>query len=276
MITFTLDLEDHRSNYKDEKRYPDITRQILSLLDENSTKGTFFVVGNIAKEEPVLIKDIVNRGHELAFHSLKHKELQNENPAKFRQETITGKKLLEDVSGQEVIGYRAPVFSLTKHTMWALDILYDVGFIYSSSVLPAFNPLNGFSGAPKKPFYWPNGLLEIPVPVINAGPVTIPYLGGVYLRYLPMIVIKRLINMHQEQHLWMYCHPYDFDPNESFFRIKDASLLTSLILWFNRGSMKKKISCLLALNEYKSRNMTFSTQVKAGLFKNSSRFILES
>ena len=85
-----------------------------------------------------------------------------------------GKHFLEDLTGQEIIGYRAPVFSLTNQTIWTLDILNELGFVYSSSVLPASNPLNGFPNTPKTPFYWANGLLEIPVPVAQIGPFTIP------------------------------------------------------------------------------------------------------
>lgn len=272
MITFTLDLEDHRSNNKYEKRYPDITRRVLAVLEKNSSKGTFFVVGTVAKEEPGLIKDIVKEGHEIAFHSYSHTQLQHENPKKFKQETESGKHFLEDLTGQEIIGYRAPVFSLTNQTVWVLEILNELGFVYSSSVLPASNPLNGFPDTPKTPFYWPNGLLEIPVPVAQIGPFTIPYLGGVYLRYLPIALIKKLVNINQEQHLWTYCHPYDFDPNEPFFRIKGASLLTSLILWFNRGKTEEKISFLLSLSEKYSQTLTFSAQHKAGIFKDAPIF----
>jgi len=271
MITFTLDLEDHRPNDKYKKRYPEITRQVLSLLDENSVKGTFFVVGAIANDTPDLIKEIANKGHELAFHSYAHQQLQDETPERFKQETALGKKILEDISGQEVIGYRAPVFSLTKNTMWALDTLSELGFKYSSSVLPASNPLNGFPDVPKNPFYWPNDLLEIPVPVANIGPVSIPYLGGVYLRYLPKSLIKKIIELSNGKNLWTYCHPYDFDSDEPFFKIKGAGLLTSLILWFNRSNTQDKISFLLSLNRENNPAMTFSAQYAAGVFKNAKK-----
>lgn len=272
MITFTLDLEDHRSSIKYEKRYPEIIHQILRLLDQNSVKGTFFTVGEIAKNDPQLIKEISNNGHEIAFHSYDHKQLQFENADNFKCETALGKQLLEDITGVKVIGYRAPVFSLSKQTLWALDILHELDFKYSSSVLPASNPLNGFSSAPRTPFFWPNGLLEIPVPVAKLGSVTIPYLGGVYLRYLPSSIIKRLVEKNLEQHLWTYCHPYDFDSNEPFFRIKGASLLTSLILWFNRSNTENKILYLLSLYEKEGQAMTFSEQYKNNTFNDAPKF----
>jgi peptidoglycan-N-acetylglucosamine deacetylase len=272
MVTFTLDLEDHRPNEKYEKRYPEITRQILELLDHHSVKATFFTVGTIVKSDPDLIKDISSRGHELAFHSYGHRQLQHEKPEQFLQETKQGKQDLEDITGQNVIGFRAPVFSITKQTLWALDVLSDLDFKYSSSVLPAANPLNGFPGAPETPFFWPNGLLEIPVPVTRVGPITIPYLGGVYLRYLPKFLIKYLINKNQAQTLWTYCHPYDFDPSEPFFKIKDAHLLTSLILWFNRSNTKEKISFLLSMNQNDNNGCSFSEQFQKGDFESSPTF----
>lgn len=268
MITFTLDLEDHRSDLKYEKRYPKITREVLELLERHSIKGTFFTVSTIVKDEPDLIKEIANAGHELAFHSYSHKQLQYENQEQFLKETKIGKQELEDISGVEVIGYRAPVFSLKKQTLWTLDILKELGFKYSSSVLPATNPLNGFSEAPKSPYYWSNGLLEIPVPVSKIGPFLIPYLGGVYLRYIPKKLLKKLIKRNKEQKLWTYCHPYDFDPNEPFFKIEGANLLTSLILWFNRRNTKEKILFLLSMSDDDNNQLTFSEQFHNGHFEN--------
>ena len=274
MITFTLDLEDHRSDHRYEKRYPDIVRQLLVLLEQHQARGTFFVVGKVTENDPELIKEIANQGHELAFHSYDHRQLHLDNFEQFKQETDKGKKLLEDLSGQAVIGYRAPVFSLTKNTLWALDSLKESGFLYSSSVLPAANPLNGIESAPTTPFHWPNGLLEIPVPVMKFGPVNLPYLGGVYLRYLPAFFLMYLINKNQKTGLWTYCHPYDFDPDELFFMIKGASFLTSLILWFNRKNTKKKISLLLSHNLTIGEAMTFSEQFHKGLFNTAPVFEL--
>jgi polysaccharide deacetylase family protein (PEP-CTERM system associated) len=272
MITFTLDLEDHRPTEQFEKRYPEIIENILFFLSENNIKGTFFTVGEVAKNDPELIKNIINENHELAFHSYSHKQLQYEKPDVFKKETLNGKKMLEDISGQEVIGYRAPVFSLKRNTLWTLDILNELGFKYSSSVLPAPNPLNGFPEAPRSCFYWPNGLLEIPVPVIALGPVTIPYLGGIYLRYLPIQLIKYFVNKNNQQALWTYCHPYDFDPDEPYFKIKGASTITSIILWFNRRNTKNKLKSLLSFGDESELNRTFSEQFRNGDFRHSPVF----
>ena len=155
MITFTFDLEDHRSDLKYEKRYPQITRNVLEFLRQSEIRGTFFVVGEVAEDEPELLRDIAAEGHELAFHSQEHLPLHKETPGNFRQQTADGKKLLEDTTGMEIKGYRAPVFSMSKDTLWCLDELRQLGFTYSSSVLPASNPLFGMPRAPREPFYWP-------------------------------------------------------------------------------------------------------------------------
>jgi len=267
-FTFTLDLEDHRANEKYPKRYPENTRKLLKFLQQQKIKATVFTVGKIAEQDPGLIKEISELGHELAFHSYHHRHLTLELPNKFRNETASGKKLIEDITGKPVIGFRAPVFSLTPESQWVLDILKELDFEYSSSVIPAKNPLYGFPGLPSSPFYWPNGLLEIPVPISKMGLFTIPYLGGFYLRYLPLFMIQHCINKEQgEKHLWSYCHPYDFDADESFFRIKGASLLVSLLLWFNRRNTYNKIDCLLSILRDNYEIMTFSEHIRAGSFQ---------
>ena len=192
-ITFTLDLEDHRPNEALPKRYPQITEKILDFLQAQNIKATVFTVGSLAEKDPGLVRQVWAAGHEIAHHSHNHITLDRQSPAVFREDTRRAKQVLEDVTGEAVIGYRAPVFSLTRQTLWAVDILKELGFDYSSSILPAANPLHGMVGAPQTPFRWRNGLLEIPAPVGCFGPVRIPYLGGFYCRYLPMFLVKKFI-----------------------------------------------------------------------------------
>ena len=244
-ITFTFDLEDQRTSSRQERRYPAATRKVLDLLDQKGIKGSFFVVGQLAKDDPGLVKEITTRGHELGLYSFCHRPLDQETPARFRAETREGKGLLEDLSGRNVLGFRAPVFSLVPSTLWAVDVLAELGFGYSSSVMPAANPLYGFPQAPNGPFRYPNGLLELPVPVARFGPFKIPFSGGVYLRYLPLTLYRFLLRRAPFQGLWLYCHPYEFDPEEPFFRLKGAGLVTSLILWFNRSRTLAKVARVL-------------------------------
>lgn len=246
-VTFTLDLEDHRARRELPARYPAITRQLLPWLAELGVRGTFFVVGEVAAAEPALIREVAQNGHEIALHSYDHRPLNLITPAQFRDDTQRGRALLQDLSGQRVAGYRAPVFSLTPTSRWAVAILVELGFEYSSSVLAAPHPLYGYPGLPSVPFCWPEGLLELPAPLAAFGPWRLPYLGGFYLRYLPMILIQWLrARASQDELPWTYCHPYDFDNQEAFAPMRDAALWVSVLLWFKRGSTRARLTRLLA------------------------------
>lgn len=246
-LTFTLDLEDHRPDERLPKRYPAIMDEILEFLGERKIKATIFTVGALAEQDPAIVRRAHELGHEIAHHSYDHTVITNQTPAQFREHTKRGKGILEDITGTKVSGYRAPVFSLTRKTIWAVDILKDLGFDYSSSVLPAANPQHGFPGLPSALFRWENGLLEIPVPVGNIGPLRLPYLGGFYFRYLPFNIVRsQAEKAGNDNVLWTYCHPYDFDAEEKNWRIKGASIPVSLLLWFNRKNTFKKLGALAA------------------------------
>lgn len=246
-VTFTFDLEDHRARRDTPARYAAITRQLLPWLAELGVRGTFFVVGEVAAAEPALIREVAHHGHEIALHSYDHRPLTLITPARFRDDTRRGRALLEDLTGQPVQGYRAPVFSLTPVSRWAVAMLVELGFEYSSSVLAARHPLYGYAGLPSVPFRWPEGLLELPAPLATFGPWRLPYLGGFYLRYLPVALIQWLRRRAPRDELpWTYCHPYDFDNEEAFARIRDAALWVSVLLWFKRGATRAKLARLLA------------------------------
>ncbi len=246
-IVLSIDLEDHTRLYGPGARYVANTVRILDFLDGAGVKATFFTVGRIGRACPELVREVVGRGHDLACHSLDHQTLDQESPESFRAGTAEAKAILEDVAGCAVTGYRAPVFSLTKRTAWAADILHELGFTYSSSVMPAPNPLHGFPDAPRRPFRWPCGLLEIPCPVADVAGLSVPFLGGIYFRYLPTWAITRLQRrVDAAEVLWTYLHPYDFDAAEPFTPVSGASRLTSLLLWMKRGATYDKLGWLLA------------------------------
>jgi peptidoglycan-N-acetylglucosamine deacetylase len=245
-VTFTLDLEDHRPSDDAELRYPALTHEVLEFLDARGARGTFFVVGETAEASPGLVRDIADRGHEIALHGWTHAPLTELTPAAFRADVVRGKALLEDLTGRTVLGFRAPIFSLVPESRWAVDVLRDAGFTYSSSVLPARSPLFGDPSVPAAPFRWPNGLAELPCPVVRAGGYGLPYLGGVYLRALPgtaSAAARRGVG--RDQLLWIYCHPYDFDPDEEFWVVPDAGRLGSRLLWYNRRRTFAKIEAML-------------------------------
>ena len=272
-LLVSLDLEDHRPDPSFPKRYPDITRKLLDLLGERGIRATVFVLGRVAKESPNLIRDIAERGHEIAYHSAHHVHLTHDNVNNFVAQSGEDIRYISDLIGAQVLGYRAPAFSLTPKTVWAVDAIKGLGLKYSSSVMPVKNPINGFPGAPRHAFYWPNDLLEIPASVAKFGPISLPYLGGIYLRYLPMIVIKQLLQRQPEQQeKWIYCHPHDFDHNEAFFQIEGTSYLVSLLLWFNRRGTFDKLMRLLPEHVSPHIPQTFAEKLDAGNYVNAPRF----
>jgi polysaccharide deacetylase family protein (PEP-CTERM system associated) len=247
-VTFTLDVEDHRPSGAPSgtERYPALTRQVLDFLDTRATRGTFFVVGEVASQQPDLVREIAARGHEIGLHGWRHVPLTELAPSELRDGIARGKALLEELTHTPVRGFRAPMFSLVSTSRWAVDVLHDAGFAYSSSVLPARSPLFGDASLPATPFRWPNGLVELPCPVARVGPVGLPYLGGVYLRALPgaaSAAARR--GFGSRQVLWIYCHPYDFDPDEPFWVVPEAGAVGSRLLWYNRRRTFAKVDALL-------------------------------
>ena len=245
-VSFTLDLEDHRASEDQAERYPALVARVLAFLDERRAHGTFFVVGEVADAHPEVVREVAAAGHELALHGWSHAPLTELGPERLRDDIARGKVLLETLGGRPVTGFRAPTFSLVPESRWAVDVLLDAGFTYSSSVLPARNPLFGDPSAPTTPFRWPNGLVELPCPVARVGSSGLPYLGGVYLRALPrMASTAASRTVGREQLRWVYCHPYDFDADEPFWVVPEAGRLGSRLLWYNRRHMFAKVAAAL-------------------------------
>ncbi len=247
LVTFTLDLEDHRPSDAAEIRYPTVTRGVLDFLDARDVRGTFFVVGEIAEAEPDLVREVAARGHEVALHGWRHTPLTELDEPTFRADLIRGKALLEELTGRPVVGLPGARSSRScRNRVGRTDVLADVGFTYSSSVLPAKSPLFGDPGLPTTPFRWPSGVVELPCPVVRVGPVGLPYLGGVYLRALPKTStrVARRVSASGVV-LWTYCHPYDFDPDEPFWVVPEAGPLGSRLLWYNRRRTFARIEAAL-------------------------------
>jgi hypothetical protein len=132
--------------------------------------------------------------------------------------------------------------------VWALDILGELGFRYSSSIMPTGLSLFGFAGASRLPFLWPNGLIELPLPVTRFS--RIPYLGGVYLYVLPLSLTRRAVALAEPREiLWTYTHPYDFDREEKFAAMPHTPYWVSFILWAARRNAESKIQAILALGD---------------------------
>jgi len=201
------------------------------------------VVGEVGEAHPDLVRDIASGGHELALHGWRHVVLTELDAGALAEDLRRGKAFLEDVGQTEVVGFRAPTFSLVAGTVWATDVLLEAGYTYSSSVLPARSPLYGFPGAPRDPFLWPCGLAELPVPTVGVGPWQLPYLGGTYLRILPRPLIARIHGRDARRLPWTYMHPYDVDTDEPYWVVPDAGWM-SPALWVGRKRLLAKLDHL--------------------------------
>ena len=171
-VVFTLDLEDHRPDDSAELRFPAVTDELLDDLETWGVIGTVFVVGEIVRDHPDLVARVAARGHEVGLHGATHTPLPDVGAETFRTVTAEATDRLAQTIQAPVHGFRAPIFSLVPDSAWAPEILTELGFVYSSSVLPAHNPLYGWPGAPDEPFRWSSGLIEIPSPTFGFGPAT--------------------------------------------------------------------------------------------------------
>jgi polysaccharide deacetylase family protein (PEP-CTERM system associated) len=244
-LTFTADIEPSPTDATGT-RHLAATAALLDLLDETRARGTFFILGTVADATPWLVRDIAARGHEVASHNQTHRALETLGPATLRAEAHRARATLQDLSGQPVAGFRAPYFSLTPRTEWAAEALLAAGHTYSSSVLPARGFLHGHPTAPRRPFAWPCGLLELPAPVAPLGPMHLPALGGMYLRYLPGWDLRRMLRRLEGPLAWTYLHPYDIDTAEPFRRSGELRLMSNLFLWANRGVTARRLRAMLA------------------------------
>jgi polysaccharide deacetylase family protein (PEP-CTERM system associated) len=175
-----------------ESRVDANTRRVLDLLDDYQTKGTFFVLGWVAERHPELVRLIHQRGHEVASHGYAHQRIYTQAPAQFRDETRRCKKLLEDLIGAPILGYRAASYSITAQSLWALDILAEEGFRYDSSIFPIRHDLYGIPGH-ERFFHQLNvngggAIAEVPLSTLRFAGVNFPVGGGGYLRIFPYTV----------------------------------------------------------------------------------------
>lgn len=245
-IAFTLDLEDHRLDAFSERRYPEVTTRLLDDLDEWGVRGTVFVVGEICRDSPELVAEVTRRGHEIGLHGADHTPLPEVGPDRFRVRTADARARLADLTGTPVSGFRAPIFSLVPESVWAPAILTELGFTYSSSVLPARNPLYGWPDAPRGPFLWESGLVELPSPAFGPGRFRLPILGGTYLRLAPRSLSGWFgARALRDGHPWVYAHPYDFDPDEPRWTVPEVGRFASRLLWWNRRTMKDRVRGLV-------------------------------
>ena len=255
----TIDVEDYFQVAAFEKviqpatweNYPSRVEQnttrILDLLNTYGVKGTFFIVGWTAERFPGLVKEIVTRGHEIGCHSYQHQKIYNQTPEEFRQDTQKAKDILEQASGQPVVGYRAPTYSITKKSLWAFDILQELGFKWDSSIFPIRHDNYGIPDAPRFAYKMPNhNLIEYPISTALLWGRKIPVAGGGYFRILPYwftrMALKK-INQQEKQPFIFYLHPWEVDLGQP--KVSHAGWKSRFRHYHNLGKTEERLHCLL-------------------------------
>ena len=232
-----------------ESRVSANTRRLLDVFDAFDVRGTFFVLGWVAERQPALVREIAARGHEIASHGYAHRLIYNQSPAEFRDDVRRAKQLLEDVTGVSVAGYRAPRFSMTTRSFWALAILIEEGYLYDASIFPIRHDRYGIPGSPRHPYNiqsGPGSIMEVPGSTIRIGPLNLPIGGGGYFRIFPYPLTRwgiAHVNRVEQQPTVFYIHPWEIDPDQP--RIASAPLKSRLRHYSKLSSMEGKLLKLL-------------------------------
>lgn len=198
-----------------------VTRWLLDLLEILDIHATFFIVGQLARDQSPLIQSIHQSGHEVASHGWAHRRVLEMTPDSFRDDVRRSKDALEQITGAPVVGYRAPTFSIVRRTAWALDVLAELGLRYDSSIYPVRHDRYGVPHAPRAPFLargTAREILELPPATFRVLGTNIPVGGGGYFRLLPLGLLERALRQtHQVCHppvAMLYFHPWEFDPDQ--------------------------------------------------------------
>ena len=221
--------------------------RILAMLAQRDCKATFFTLGGVAERYPQLVRRIVDGGHELASHGYGHQRATDLDRKAFAQDITRAKKLLEDIAGIEVLGYRAPSFSIGSSNLWAFDSLAQAGYQYSSSIYPIKHDHYGMPDSPRFAYRLACGLLEIPVTTLRMMSRNLPSSGGGYFRLLPYGIsrwmIQRINQVDRESAIF-YFHPWEIDVDQP--RVEGIDLKSRFRHYVNIPRMESKLQSLLA------------------------------
>lgn len=209
-----------RSSWEDRpSRVVSNTQRLLELFAARQVQATFFIVGWVAERFPALVREIAAAGHEVACHSYWHRLIYKLERQEFREDTRRAKSVIEQIAGQPVYGYRAPTYSIVARSLWALDILAELGFTYDSSIFPIHHDRYGIPDAPRFPFRIQTGagpLFEFPITTFRVRNHNLPVGGGGYLRLLPAWYTKLGVRRVEREGLPViaYIHPWEVDPEQ--------------------------------------------------------------
>jgi len=251
----TIDWEDwyqgleipHTSWAGYEDRLAQSTHRLLEILGESGTRATFFVLGWSAEQHPELVRAIAQAGHEIATHGYSHTLIYRQTPEVFRTELTRAVRFLEDLVGRKITGHRAPFFSITRDSLWALEILAELGIRYDSSIYPVLNYRYGIENAPRWPHTITAGgvtLTEFPITTWRLGGRNVPIAGGAYFRIYPYGFTRlgfRAIN-RQGHAATFYLHPWEVDPDHPRIRLPRRIAATHYV---NLGATARRLRRLL-------------------------------
>jgi polysaccharide deacetylase family protein (PEP-CTERM system associated) len=239
-------------------RVVDATERLLDILDYADARATFFVLGWVAERQPGLVLEIHARGHELACHGYSHQMISRLTPQEFAEDVTRAKKVIEDIAGTRVIGYRAPTFSVTRQTLWSLEVLMEAGFRYDSSIFPIVHDRYGIPDAQRFAHRIPifvnripivgNGcaIAELPLSTLSVFGQRLPVAGGGYFRLLPYGLTRlaiRHLNKVERQPAVVYLHPWEIDRHQPRMSV---GRLTRLRHSINIDETEEKLCRLLA------------------------------
>ncbi len=254
----TVDVEDIScANFPLREAYPPEeknvekgVKEILALLASTQSRATFFILGKTAKKNPALVKEIVKYKNKVASHGMTHRLVYRIGRKEFRREIQDSRKLLEDISGERVTGYRAPSWSINENSLWALDMLQEEGFSYDSSIFPVKNFLYGIDNFPPYP-HRRGKLWEIPPSTLPFPGKRIPIGGGFYFRFFPALFISQGLKWLSQRKipLVLYFHTWEILPPA---KLPAYSLLHQLIVTYNLSSLKNKVTRILKMGKFVS------------------------
>jgi polysaccharide deacetylase family protein (PEP-CTERM system associated) len=222
----TFDVEDYyhveafqsviqRENWDSyESRVYNSTLKILEILSRYGIKATFFILGWVAEHTPEIVKEIQAAGHEIGSHGYAHQIIYQQTPDEFAVDVRRSLEIIEGITGEKVLGFRAPSFSVTKRSLWAIEILQSLGLAYDSSVFPIIHDLYGIPDAPRHPYQIADGFWEFPMTTIRILGANLPVGGGAYLRIFPYWWTRwgiRRANSNGGPAV-VYLHPWEVDP----------------------------------------------------------------
>lgn len=229
------------------------TDKLLQLFADHNTTATFFTLGWIAQRFPAMIRRIVAQGHELASHGTMHQRASAQTREEFKADVGDAKRLLEDLSGKPIVGYRAPSFSFTKNNLWAYEVLAEEGYRYSSSVYPVVHDHYGIPDAPRFRYHTDSGIDEIPLSTLPLFGRNLPISGGGYFRLYPYALTRWAVNRFsskETQPYIFYMHPWEVDPNQP--RMQGASAKSRFRHYLNLKRVEARLTHLLDDFEWSS------------------------